>query len=86
MQNILGEEMGENPFRVSFIDNEGDYGYQMAWSEYFAKRYKEIKKRDIRLWLPLLTEKDKDGLFAKARYDWFDVVSDVYMLNVFSNR
>ena len=62
----------------AFVDNEGDYGYQMAWSEYFAKRYKEIKKRDIRLWLPLLTEKDKGGLFAKARYDWFDVVSDVY--------
>ena len=73
----FGNEMGKT-ISGSFIDNEGDYGYQMAWSEYFAKRYKEIKKRDIRLWLPLLTEKDKDGLFAKARYDWFDVVSDVY--------
>ncbi|MGN6295675.1 MAG: glycosyl hydrolase [Ginsengibacter sp.] len=73
----LGNEMGKT-IPGAFIDNEGDYGYQMAWSEYFAKRFKEIKKRDIRLWLPLLTEKDKDGLFAKARYDWFDVVSDVY--------
>ncbi|MGN6295676.1 MAG: glycosyl hydrolase, partial [Ginsengibacter sp.] len=73
----LGNEMGKT-IPGAFIDNEGDYGYQMAWSEYFAKRYKEIKKRDIRLWLPLLTEKDKGGLFAKARYDWFDVVSDVY--------
>ena len=73
----FGNEMGKT-ISGSFIDNEGDYGYQMAWSEYFAKRYKEIKKRDIRLWLPLLTEKDKGGLFAKARYDWFDVVSDVY--------
>jgi hypothetical protein len=75
-QNI-GSEMGKTIPGV-FVDNEGDYGWQMSWSDYFAKRYKEIKKRDIRLWLPLLTEKDKDGLFAKARYDWFDVVSDVY--------
>ena len=73
----LGNEMGKAIPGV-FVDHEGDYGWQMAWSEYFAKRYKEIKKRDIRLWLPLLTEKDKAGLFAKARYDWFDVVSDVY--------
>lgn len=62
-----------------FVDNEGDYGWQMAWSEYLAERYSEIKNRDIRLWLPLLTEKDKDGLFVKARYDWFDVISDVYI-------
>ena len=61
-----------------FVDNEGDYGWKMAWSEHFAKRYKEKKKRDIRTWLPLLTEKDKDGLFVVARHDWFDVVSDVY--------
>ena len=73
----LGNEMGKTIPGV-FVDHEGDYTWQMAWSEYFAKRYKEIKKRDIRLWLPLLTEKDKDGLFAKARYDWFDVVSGVY--------
>ncbi|MDR0725151.1 MAG: hypothetical protein LBF59_03970 [Prevotellaceae bacterium] len=61
-----------------FVDNEGDYGYKMAWSEHFAKQYQKKKKRDIRIWLPLLTEKDKDGLFVVARCDWFDVVSDVY--------
>ncbi len=61
-----------------FVDNEGDFGWKMAWSEYLAKRYQEKKKRDIRSWLPLLTEKDKDGLFVVARHDWFDVVSDVY--------
>ncbi|MEN6324358.1 MAG: glycosyl hydrolase [Proteiniphilum sp.] len=74
----LGNEMGKTIPGV-FVDHEGDYTWQMSWSDYFAKRYKEIKKRDIRLWLPLLTEKDKDGLFAKARYDWFDVVSGVYV-------
>lgn len=73
----FGNDMGKSIPGV-FVDNEGDYGWQMAWSEYFAQRYKEMKNRDIRLWLPLLTEKDKDGLFAKARCDWFDVVSDVY--------
>lgn len=61
-----------------FVDNEGDYGWQMAWSEYLADTYKTKKKRDIRLWLPLLTEKDKDGLYAKARCDWFELITDVY--------
>jgi len=61
-----------------FVDNEGDFGWQMAWSDFLAKRYKEMKDRDIRLWLPLLSEEDDEGLWAKARYDWFDVVSDVY--------
>ena len=61
-----------------FVDNEGDYGWKMAWSEHLAIQYQNKKKRDIRTWLPLLTEKDKDGLFVVARCDWFDVVSDVY--------
>ena len=73
----FGNDMGRSIPGV-FVDNEGDYGYQMAWSEYLARRYRELKRRDIRTWLPLLTEKDKDGLFMKARCDWFDVVSDVY--------
>jgi hypothetical protein len=73
----FGAEMGKSIPGV-FVDNEGDYGWQMAWSKYLSKRYNELKNRDIRLWLPLLTEKDRDGLFAKARYDWFDVVSEVY--------
>ena len=60
-----------------FVDNEGDYGWRMAWSEYLAQRYKEMKNQDIRLWLPLLTEKDNNGLFAKAPCDWFYVVLDV---------
>ena len=70
-------EMGKTIPGV-FVDNEGDYGWQMAWSEYLAEAYKIKKKRDIRLWLPLLTEKDKDGLYAKARCDWFELIADVY--------
>jgi hypothetical protein len=73
----FGSETGKTIPGV-FVDNEGDYGWRMAWSEYFARQYKAKKGRDIRLWLPLLTEEDKDGIFAKARCDWFDVVSDVY--------
>jgi hypothetical protein len=73
----VGDKMGSAIPGV-FVDNEGDYGWKMAWSDYLADRYLELKKRDIRLWLPLLTEKDDSGLWAKARYDWFDVVSDVY--------
>jgi hypothetical protein len=73
----FGNDMGKSIPGV-FVDNEGDYGWQMAWSEYLAQRYKEMKNQDIRLWLPLLTEKDKDGLFVKARCDWFDAISDVY--------
>jgi hypothetical protein len=61
-----------------FVDNEGDFGWKMAWSEFLPVRYKEMKDRDIRTWMPLLTEEDEDGLWARARYDWFDVVSDIY--------
>jgi hypothetical protein len=61
-----------------FVDNEGDFGWKMAWSEYLPVRYNEMKERDIRIWMPLLTEEDEDGLWAKARFDWFDVVSDIY--------
>lgn len=70
-------EMGKGIPGV-FVDNEGDFGWKMAWSEHLAGQYQSKKKRDIRTWLPLLTEKDKDGLFVVARCDWFDVVSDVY--------
>ncbi|NOY58450.1 MAG: hypothetical protein GXO75_05900, partial [Calditrichaeota bacterium] len=25
-----------------FVDNEGDYGWKMAWSDYLAQRYREL--------------------------------------------
>ncbi|MET0300175.1 MAG: glycosyl hydrolase, partial [Flavitalea sp.] len=73
----LPDEMGKTIPGV-FVDNEGDYGWHMAWSEHFAEVYKQKKKRDLRLWLPMLTEQDTKGLYAKARFDWFDVLTDVY--------
>jgi len=76
-QKYLSKYMG-NVIPGVFVDNEGDYGFKMAWSEYLPVRYNELKGKDIRLYLPLLTEKDEEGYWVKARYDWFDVVSDIY--------
>ncbi len=73
----VGEYMGTVIPGV-FVDNEGDYGSKMAWSEYLVERYQEMKGSDMRKFLPLLTEEDSEGLWAKARFDWFDVVSDIY--------
>ena len=79
-EKSLGKYMG-NVIPGVFVDNEGDYGFKMAWSEYLVERYQEMKESDIRKFLPLLTEKDDEGLWVKARYDWFDVVSDIYTNN-----
>ena len=75
--NTVGKYMG-NVIPGVFVDNEGDYGSKMAWSEFLVERFKELKGSDMRKILPLLTEKDSEGLWVKARYDWFDVVSDIY--------
>jgi len=61
-----------------FIDNEGDYGWQLAWSDTLEQRCKERYGRDIRLWMPLAVDLDAEGLFAKARWEWFDLVTDIY--------
>jgi hypothetical protein len=61
-----------------FIDNEGDYGWGLAWSATLEARYRERYGRDIRLWLPLSIDRDLEGVFARARWEWFDLVSDIY--------
>jgi hypothetical protein len=61
-----------------FIDNEGDYGWGLAWSATLERRYKERHGRDIRLWMPLMVDRDAEGAYARARWEWFDVVSDIY--------
>ncbi len=61
-----------------FVDNEGDYGYKLAWSNDLANEYKTKKGVDIRKMMPLLIEQDVEGIWPKARWDWFDVVSDIY--------
>jgi len=61
-----------------FIDNEGDYGWGLAWSGTLDVRYRARYGRDIRLWMPLAVDRDAEGVFARARWEWFDLVSDVY--------
>ncbi|MAX24912.1 MAG: hypothetical protein CMJ19_10450 [Phycisphaeraceae bacterium] len=62
-----------------FFDLEGCYGYKLAWSDDLAQDYARQKGVDIRLRMPLLIEKDVEGLWAKARWDWFDVLSRLYV-------
>jgi hypothetical protein len=62
-----------------FVDHEGDYGYKMAWSDDLATHYQQNSGRDIRLWMPLLVDEDQEGRFVKARWQWFDSVSDIYV-------
>ena len=73
----LGSRLGKS-IPGDFIDNEGDYGWQLAWSDTLEQRCKERYGRDIRLWMPLALDPDSEGLFAKARWEWFDLVSDIY--------
>lgn len=61
-----------------FIDHEGDYGWRLAWSDSLGQRYRERYGRDIRLWMPLMIDADTEGLCARARWEWFDLVSDLY--------
>ncbi|MGB8959669.1 MAG: glycosyl hydrolase [Candidatus Aminicenantales bacterium] len=73
----LGDRLGRS-VPGDFIDNEGDYGWGLAWSATLDERYKERYGRDIRLWLPLSVDRDVEGVFARARWEWFDLVSDIY--------
>jgi hypothetical protein len=73
----LGDKLGRS-VPGDFIDNEGDYGWGLAWSATLDERYKERYGRDLRLWLPLSVDRDVEGVFARARWEWFDLVSDIY--------
>ena len=75
--DYFGQRMGKSIPGV-FVDHEGDYGYKLAWSDDLAREYEEYKNRDVRLWMPLLIDEDIEGLWAKARWDWYDVVSEIY--------
>jgi alpha-L-rhamnosidase len=73
----LGDRLGRS-VPGDFIDNEGDYGWGLAWSATLDERYRQRYARDIRLWLPLSVDRDAEGVFARARWEWFDLVSDIY--------
>lgn len=61
-----------------FVDHEGDYGYKLAWSGDLDRRYGESTGRDLRLDLPLLLDRDREGRWGQVRWAWFDAVSDLY--------
>lgn len=75
----FGARMGKSIPGV-FCDTEGNYGNGngLAWSESLTPRYLANTRRDIRLWMPLMLDDDTEGLSARARFDWFDAVSDCY--------
>ena len=73
----LGEQFGGTIPGV-FADHEGDYGYKLAWSDDLARHYQAKTGVDIRLRMPLLIDTDCEGQFIKARWHWFDAVSDIY--------
>jgi len=73
----LSEDLGKSIPGV-FVDHEGDYGWKLAWSDDLEKDYAEKKRQDIRRWMPLMIDKDREGKWVTARYDWYDVVSDIY--------
>ena len=73
----FGDKLGQT-IPGDFIDNEGDYGWGLAWSATLDRRYKDRYGRDVRLWMPLMVDRDAEGSFARARWEWFDIVSDIY--------
>jgi hypothetical protein len=76
----FGKRMGKSIPGV-FVDNEGDYGYKLCWSKDLASEYEEEKGSNIRRWMPLMFEEDVEGLWPKARWDWYDIVSGLYTDN-----
>ncbi len=76
----LGDKLGKS-IPGDFIDHEGDYGRKLAWSNTLDSCYKARYGTDIRLLLPLMVNTDAEGKFAKARWEWFDMVSDLYAAN-----
>ena len=76
----LGDKLGKS-IPGDFIDHEGDYGRKLAWSNTLDSCYRERHGQDIRLSLPLMVNRDVEGVYAKARWEWFDLVSDLYAAN-----
>jgi len=73
----FSDEFGKTVAGV-FVDHEGDYGWRLAWSDDLDKEFKQKTGADIRGIMPLMIDEDPEGVFAKARWDWYEVVSDIY--------
>lgn len=73
----LGIEKLQAVMPGCICDNEGGYG-SLPWSIQLPGYYHEKTGNDIRLTMPIVIDRDIEGKFAKARYDYFDVISDLY--------
>ncbi|MEW6071370.1 MAG: glycosylhydrolase-like jelly roll fold domain-containing protein [Planctomycetota bacterium] len=73
----FGSHLGDSIPGV-FVDNEGDYGFKLAWSDDLDREYRERTGRDIRLALPLLLDRDEEGSWPAVRWSWYDAVSALY--------
>lgn len=71
------EDLGE-ALSGHFFDWEGDYGYKLCYSPDFEKLYEEKCGENFKKNCALLLKKDKQGKWMKARYNWFDALSDAY--------
>lgn len=75
----LGEHIGAGKaINGIFSDHEGDFGYKLAWSEDLAAEFTVKYGEDIRRILPLLIDRDTQGMDVVWRYRWFDAASDIY--------
>jgi hypothetical protein len=76
----FGDKMGTT-ITGAFCDTEGSWGIGngIPWTNGLESAYSgKTAGRDIRLWLPLILDEDSDGKYARARFDYFDVISDFY--------
>jgi hypothetical protein len=73
----FGQRLGRNMIGV-FMDHEGDYGWKLCWSDTLAQLYQQRYARDIREWMPLLIERDAEGVWPKARFDWLEAIAEIY--------
>ncbi len=76
-QQHLASDLGATIPGV-FVDNEGDYGHKLAWSNDLEREYRAQTGIDLSLGLPLLLDRDVEGLWPKARWDWYRAVSTIY--------
>lgn len=73
----LGDNLLINTVPGALCDNEGGYG-SLPWSIQLPVHYKSKTGNDIRLMMPMVIDRDTEGVYAKARYDYLDCVSDLY--------
>ena len=72
---------GNRAMNGVFCDTEGGFGYKLAWSGDLARHFRRKTGEDIRRMLPLLLDMDVNGQEAKARFDWYDAASDLFVEN-----